>query len=67
MPADEAGRAAAEMSAFHCYNSAAVAGLDSYLRLDAAHGFESAAVVWGGARPGSPACLGSPCRLFRPL
>ena len=50
MPADEAGRAAAGMAAFHCYNSAALAGLDSYLRLDAAHGMESAAVIWGSAR-----------------
>ncbi|KAK9845520.1 hypothetical protein WJX81_008440 [Elliptochloris bilobata] len=47
VPADEAGRAAAGMARFHCYNSAAVAGLDSYLRLDAAYGTESAAVVWG--------------------
>lgn len=44
------------MAAFHCYNTAALAGLDSYLRLDAAHGFESAAVVWGSAHRGLP-CL----------
>ncbi len=48
VPADEAGRAAAGMARFHCYNTAALASLDSYLRLDAAHGIESAAVVWGG-------------------
>ena len=49
MPADDAARRAAGMAAFHCYNSAALASLDSYLRLDAAHGMESVAVVWGGA------------------
>ncbi len=48
------------MAAFHCYNTAALAGLDSYLRLDAAHGFESAAVVWGCAHP---APLPAPARL----
>lgn len=69
VPADEAGRAAAGMAAFHCYNTAALAGLDSYLRLDAAHGFESAAVVWGCARLAPlPACaLGRrPCWHVRP-
>jgi len=47
--ADDAARRGAGMAAFHCYNSAALASLDSYLRLDAAHGMESVAVVWGGA------------------
>jgi hypothetical protein len=49
VPADDAARRGAGMAAFHCYNSAALASLDSYLRLDAAHGMESVAVVWGGA------------------
>ena len=32
---------------YHCYNFPQLDDLDSYLRLDAANGIESAAILWG--------------------
>ena len=44
------------MALYHCYSTAVIYNAGTYLALDAAHGIESAAIMWGSTPLHSHAC-----------